>query len=46
MVMKKLGNERFVNSAPAQVVELEQKKKADAEEKLKVLEERLQLLGK
>lgn len=46
MVMKKLGNERFVNSAPAQVVELEQKKKADAEEKIKVLEERLQLLGK
>jgi valyl-tRNA synthetase len=40
-VMKKMGNERFVSSAPEQVVELERKKKADAEEKLKILQERL-----
>ena len=40
-VMKKMGNERFINSAPAQVVELEQKKKKDAEEKIKILKERL-----
>lgn len=40
-VMKKLGNERFVNSAPAQVVELERRKQADAEGKIKVIEERL-----
>jgi len=40
-VMKKMGNERFVNSAPAQVVELERKKKEDAEEKIKILKERL-----
>lgn len=40
-VEKKLGNERFVNSAPAQVVELERKKLADAEEKIRLLEEAL-----
>ena len=40
-VMKKTGNERFINSAPAQVVELERKKQTDAEEKIKMLEERL-----
>ncbi len=43
-VMKKLGNERFVNSAPANVVDIERKKKADAEEKIKVIEERLAAL--
>jgi valyl-tRNA synthetase len=40
-VMKKTGNERFMKSAPAQVVELERKKQTDAEEKIKMLEERL-----
>ncbi|UII32584.1 valine--tRNA ligase [Fulvivirga ulvae] len=40
-VDKKLRNERFVNNAPPQVVEMEKKKKADAEAKLKVLEESL-----
>jgi len=40
-VKKKTGNERFMNSAPAQVVELERKKQTDAEEKIKMLEERL-----
>jgi len=33
-VMKKLSNERFVNNAPAAVVEGERKKQADAESKL------------
>lgn len=40
-VMKKLNNERFVNGAPANVVELERKKQSDALEKIKSLEERL-----
>ncbi|UII27246.1 valine--tRNA ligase [Fulvivirga maritima] len=44
-VDKKLSNERFVNNAPEQVVAMEQKKKADAEAKIKVLEESLANLG-
>ena len=40
-VMKKLSNERFVNSAPAQVVATERAKQADAEAKIKVLEEQI-----
>lgn len=40
-VLKKLGNERFVNNAPASVVEIERRKQTDAEEKIKVIEERL-----
>ncbi|MCI5056243.1 MAG: class I tRNA ligase family protein, partial [Flavobacteriales bacterium] len=40
-VMKKLNNERFVQNAPEQVINLEKKKKADAEEKIKILEEQL-----
>ena len=43
-VMKKLGNERFVKSAPANVVELEQKKKAEAETKISALEAQLKAL--
>ncbi|HKK43019.1 MAG TPA: valine--tRNA ligase [Bacteroidales bacterium] len=43
-VMKKLGNERFVNNAPANVIELERKKKSDAESKIRSLEERLREL--
>jgi valyl-tRNA synthetase len=43
-VMKKLGNERFVNNAPANVVELEQKKKAEAETKIVAIEEQLKAL--
>jgi valyl-tRNA synthetase len=39
-VMKKLDNERFVQNAPATVIELERKKKSDAEERIKSLEER------
>lgn len=40
-VMKKLNNERFVNSAPEAVVATEQAKKTDAETKIKVLEEQI-----
>ncbi len=40
-VMKKLSNERFVNNAPEKVVNIEKKKKEDAELKIKVLEERI-----
>lgn len=40
-VEKKLSNERFVNGAPEQVVAIERKKLADAEAKLKTLEESL-----
>ena len=44
-VMKKLSNEKFVNGAPAKVVEMERKKQADAETKVKALEERLGKMG-
>ncbi|MEI6275673.1 MAG: valine--tRNA ligase [Prolixibacteraceae bacterium] len=40
-VVNKLSNEKFVGSAPAKVVEIERKKQADAEEKIRILEERL-----
>lgn len=43
-VDKKLSNERFVAGAPPQVLENERKKKADAEAKIKALEERLTVL--
>lgn len=45
-VEKKLSNEKFVNSAPPQVVEMERRKKADAEAKIKALEESLIRLSK
>src|SRR5260221_12749475 len=44
-VMKKLSNEKFVAGAPPQVIELEKKKKTDAEMKIKSLEERLSNLN-
>jgi valyl-tRNA synthetase len=40
-VDKKLSNERFVAGAPPQVLENERKKKADAEARIKILEESL-----
>ncbi len=40
-VNKKLSNERFVQSAPPQVVEIEKNKKADAEAKIKAIRQRL-----
>jgi valyl-tRNA synthetase len=45
-VMKKLDNERFVSNAPEIVIEMERKKKRDAEMKIKALEERLKELKK
>ncbi len=45
-VQAKLSNERFVNNAPAQVVENERKKQADAESKIKSLEESIAALKK
>lgn len=43
-VLKKLSNERFVNNAPESVVETERKKQADAEDKIKAIEERIATL--
>ncbi len=40
-VMKKLNNERFVQNAPANIIERERTKLADAKTKIKVLEERI-----
>ena len=45
-VQKKLSNERFVNNAPAAVVEGERRKLADAETKIKALEESIAALSK
>ena len=45
-VQKKLNNERFVNNAPIAVVESERKKMADAESKIKSLEESIAALSK
>ncbi len=44
-VMKKLGNERFVNNAPVAVVEKERKKLADGQARIKILEESLAKLN-
>ncbi|MFI3319288.1 MAG: valine--tRNA ligase [Rikenellaceae bacterium] len=43
-VMKKLSNERFVNSAPAKVVETERAKQSDAEAKIAAIKEQLAAL--
>ncbi|MFZ4741759.1 MAG: valine--tRNA ligase, partial [Bacteroidales bacterium] len=43
-VKQKLSNERFVSSAPVQVVDLEKKKQLDAEQKIQVLEEQIKKL--
>jgi valyl-tRNA synthetase len=45
-VMKKLSNERFVSNAPAKVLDLENKKKSDAETKIKAIEERIASMSK
>ena len=43
-VEKKLGNERFVQNAKPEVVEMERRKKSDVEEKIKLLKEALEAL--
>ena len=43
-VDKKLGNEKFVSNAKPEVLALEQKKKADAEIKIRIIEESLAAL--
>jgi len=45
-VMAKLGNEKFVANAKPEVVAIEQKKKDDAEAKIKALEEQMASLSK
>jgi valyl-tRNA synthetase len=46
-VMQKLGNARFVNNAPAAVVDVEKKKQDDAVARIRVLEEQIRgLKGK
>lgn len=45
LVDKKLSNEKFVSSAPAAVVENERRKKADAEAKIRALEESVRRMG-
>jgi valyl-tRNA synthetase len=42
---KKLNNERFIQNAKPEIVQLEQKKKSDAESKIRVLEESLAALN-
>ncbi len=43
-VLKKLSNEKFVNNAPEQVIKKEKNKQADAEAKIKALEEQIKNL--
>jgi len=43
-VEKKLSNERFVLNAKPEVIEMERKKKADAEQKIRAIKESLQTL--
>ena len=45
-VLKKLGNEKFVSKAPANVIEMERKKQADAESKIASLKESIAALKK
>ncbi len=44
-VLKKLSNEKFVNNAPEKVIEIERKKQADAEEKVKLIKEQIKNLN-
>jgi valyl-tRNA synthetase len=44
--MVKLSNERFVANAKPEVVEVERRKMADAETKIKTIEEQISMLKK
>ncbi len=43
-VMKKLGNQNFVSKAKPEIIVNEEKKKADAEQKIKALQQQLEVL--
>lgn len=45
MVDKKLSNEKFVNSAPVEIVEGEKRKQADAQARIRLIEEKLASLN-
>ena len=45
-VMKKLSNERFVQNAKPEIVEVERKKKSDAESKIQALQDSIAALRK
>ena len=45
-VNRKLGNEKFVKNAPAEVVETERRKLADAASRIEIIEEQIRLLHK
>lgn len=45
-VLKKLSNEKFVSKAPANVIDMERKKQADAESKIASLKESIAALKK
>ncbi len=40
-VLKKLSNEKFVSNAPVNVIDMERKKQADTEAKIKILKEQI-----
>jgi valyl-tRNA synthetase len=40
-----LNNERFVSNAPDKVIDMERKKQADAESKIRLLQENIQSLS-
>ena len=44
-VDKKLSNDKFVQNAKPEVIKLERKKKSDAEEKIKIIEQSLATIG-
>jgi valyl-tRNA synthetase len=44
-VLKKLSNEKFVNGAPAAVIEKERNKQRDAETKIAALKAQIEALG-